>query len=66
MLTLKLNDAAVDALGLLTSFEAALPPGGLAAGLQELAARGIERRGQVLVWSDSRGGVEGAPSFSTT
>jgi hypothetical protein len=63
VLTLKMNDAAVDALGLLTSFEVARPPGGLAAGLEDVLTRGIVRRGQVLVWADSTGGADGAPSF---
>jgi hypothetical protein len=61
VLTLKMNDAAVDALGLLTSFE--MPPGGLAAGLEDLLRRGVVRRGQVLVWAGSTGDAHGAPSF---
>jgi len=63
VLSLRMNDAAVHALGLLTSYETVMPVGGLAAGLEEVAAKGIVRRGAVLVWSDSRGNADGAPSI---
>ncbi|MCP2336147.1 hypothetical protein [Actinomadura rupiterrae] len=53
MLSLKMNDAAVQTLGVLTGLERLEPPGGLATGLQEKAARGIIRHGQALTWSDS-------------
>jgi hypothetical protein len=62
MLTLKMNDAAVDALGVLTGLSMVSPPGGLAPGLRERAGRGVVRRGKVLVWADSTGGAERAPS----
>ncbi|NJC66751.1 hypothetical protein HC028_19880 [Planosporangium flavigriseum] len=58
-----MNDAAVQALGLLTVPQAAHPPGGLAPDLEAVAARGITRRGDVLVWADSVGNAEGAPSI---
>ena len=58
MLSLKINDAAIDATGLLSGLAAVGPQGGLASGLRERAARGIVRRGQVLTWASSDGGGE--------
>ncbi|WP_433419714.1 hypothetical protein ACQP1V_06180 [Microtetraspora malaysiensis] len=63
MLSLKMNDAAVQMLGVLNGLAAIEPPGGLASGLLERAERGIVRRGKVLTWATSVEGVEGAPSF---
>ena len=63
MLSLKMNDAAVGALGVLAGLGAAEPAGGLAPGLRGRAARGIVRRGEVLVWADSPGNAEGGPGF---
>ncbi|MQY06798.1 hypothetical protein [Actinomadura macrotermitis] len=57
-----MNDAAVNALGLLRGWQTAAPPGGLAAGLQKRAAEGITRRGNVLTWTSS---VGNAPSTFT-
>lgn len=56
-----MNDAAIDATGLLSGLAAVEPPGGLAPGLRERAARGIVRRGQVLTWASSDGGAETVP-----
>jgi hypothetical protein len=55
MLSLKMNDAAVGALGILTGLSALEPPGGLATGLRDLKARGIVRHGDVLTWAGSAG-----------
>ena len=63
VLTLKLNDAAAQALGMTDGLQGMAPPGGLAAGLQQRIDRGITRRGPVLTWRDSVGAAEGAPSF---
>jgi hypothetical protein len=49
VLCLRMNDAAVHALGFLSGLSGVDPPRGLAAGLQEIAAGGIQRRGKVLV-----------------
>jgi len=61
MLALKMNDAAVRALGVLDGLAAVAPPGGLAPGLRDLAARGIVRRGRVLTWPHSARDADGAP-----
>jgi hypothetical protein len=53
VLSLKLNDAAVELLGVLDGRAGLEPPGGLAPGLRERAARGIARRGEVLTWTTS-------------
>ncbi|MFD4870216.1 hypothetical protein [Streptomyces sp. NPDC058412] len=63
MLSLKMNDAAVRALGVLAGLNAVTPPGGLAPGLRGQLACGISRRGEVLTWADSVGNSDGAPSF---
>jgi hypothetical protein len=63
VLTLRLNDAAVQALGLINGLQGMAPPGGFAMGLQERIDRGIVRRGSVLTWADSVGEADGAPSF---
>ncbi|MFG2333987.1 hypothetical protein ACGFMM_30815 [Streptomyces sp. NPDC048604] len=63
MLSLKMNEAAVQALGVLTGPAAMAPPGGLAPGLRDQLASGISRRGDVLTWADSVGKAENAPSF---
>jgi hypothetical protein len=59
VLSLKMNDAAVDLLGPMTGME---PPGGLAPGLRGRADCGILRRGKVLTWADSTSRAEDAPS----
>lgn len=58
-----MNDAAVEALRLLSGLGALAPPDGLSPDLRERAARGIVRRGEVLTWADSTGGAADAPSF---
>jgi hypothetical protein len=63
VLTLKLNDAAVQALDVTNGMQGTAPPGGLSVGLQRRIDRGITRRGAVLTWADSVGATEGAPSF---
>lgn len=63
MLSLTMNEAAAEALGVSDGRAGLTPPGGLAAGLRERLAVGIERRGAVLTWADSTGGADGAPSF---
>ncbi|HZB33939.1 MAG TPA: hypothetical protein VE465_27505 [Streptosporangiaceae bacterium] len=55
-----MNDAAAAMLGVLSGSLFLQPPGGLAAGLKERAARGIVRRGNVLTWARSAGAVEPA------
>lgn len=57
-----MNDAAIEATGLLSGLAAVEPPGGLAPGLRERAAGGIVRWGQVLTWAGSDGGSETVPS----
>jgi hypothetical protein len=59
VLSLKMNDAAVELLGPLIGME---PPGGLTPGLRKRAACGIVRRGKVLTWADSTSRAEDAPS----
>lgn len=63
MLSLKMNDAAIRALGVLAGLAAVTPPGGLAPGLRDQLASGISHRGDVLTWADSVGNSDGAPSF---
>lgn len=63
VLSLKMNDAAVEALRLPIALTVLTPPGGLSPDLRERAAQGIVRRGEVLTWADSTGGAADAPSF---
>jgi hypothetical protein len=63
MLSLKMNDDAVRALGACAGPAAVTPPGGLAPGLRDRLACGISRRGEVLTWADSVCNSDGAPSF---
>jgi hypothetical protein len=63
MLTLTVNDAAAQALGVIGALPCTAPPGELTTGLQERIDRGLTRRGSVLTWADSVGGADGAPSF---
>jgi hypothetical protein len=63
VLTLKMNDAAVQTLGVTHGMQGTAPPGGLSVGLQRRIDRGITRRGAVLTWADSVGVAAGAPSF---
>lgn len=63
VLSVKMNDAAVELLGALDGLAATEPPGGLATGLRERIALGISRRGNVLTWATSVGGSDAAPSY---
>ncbi|WP_192809126.1 hypothetical protein [Actinomadura montaniterrae] len=63
MFSLRMNDAALDSLGLLRGPAAAEPPGGLAAGLRDRIRTGIARRGAVLTWADSTANAAGAPGI---
>jgi len=63
MLSIQMNDAAARLLGVHDGLLPVPPPGGLAAGLEEVLTRGIVRRERVLTWSGSTGGAAGAPSF---
>ncbi|MEV4639701.1 hypothetical protein AB0J80_20320 [Actinoplanes sp. NPDC049548] len=62
MLTLKVNDAAAQALGLSGALRCPAPAGGLATGLQQRLDRGLSRRGAVLTWADSVADAGSAPS----
>jgi hypothetical protein len=62
MLSLKMNDAAVSAVGVLAGLATAEPAGGLAPDLRDRAARGIARRGEVLMWTGSSGNAESGRS----
>ncbi|MFD9079556.1 hypothetical protein [Streptomyces erythrochromogenes] len=63
MLSLTMNDAAAEVLGVLAGQALfAPPPSGLAPGLRERLAGGITRRGEVLTWADSTGDTDDAPS----
>lgn len=63
MLSLKMNDLAMETLGL-PAGQAPLtaPAGGLAPDLRRRIARGIARRGRVLTWADSPGDADNAPA----
>lgn len=63
MLSLKMNDAAIQALGFLAGLTGATPPGGLAPGLRDQLASGIGHRGDLLTWADSASNTDSAPSF---
>ena len=63
---MKMNDAAVQSLGVLTGLGITPPPGGLAPRLRQRASGGIVRRGEVLVWADSAGSMVGASDFDLT
>jgi hypothetical protein len=63
VLTLKLNDAAVQSLGLTNGLQLKVPGDDLSVGLQRRMDRGISRRGAVLTWADSAGAAAGAPSI---
>ncbi|MFD5462873.1 hypothetical protein ACFWIQ_08580 [Kitasatospora sp. NPDC127059] len=63
MLSLTMNDAAAETLGLLAGRATLMPPGGLTPGLRSRLASGITRRGEVLTWADSTGDADNAPSF---
>jgi hypothetical protein len=63
MLTLKVNDAAAQALGVIGALGCPAASGDLTPGLQERLDRGLRRRGSVLTWADSVGAAEGAPSI---
>jgi hypothetical protein len=56
-----MNDLALEALGAPFGTAAAALDGELAAGLRPWLANGIERRGEVLVWSGSLGDAASAP-----
>jgi hypothetical protein len=62
MLTLQANDAAADALRLPDRL--AIQPGSdLTPGLKQIAAQGILRRGNVLMWSGFSGNPDTAPGI---
>ncbi|MFD6181813.1 hypothetical protein [Streptomyces goshikiensis] len=63
MLSLTMNDAAAELLGVLGGLAAGEPPGGLVPSLREHAAQGLVRRGEVLTWASSVGNAAGAPSL---
>ncbi|MCA2216315.1 hypothetical protein [Jidongwangia harbinensis] len=63
MLTLKVNDAAAQVLGMIGALRYTAAPGDLTTGLQERIDCGLRRRGSVLTWADSVGVAEGAPSI---
>ncbi|WP_143174233.1 hypothetical protein [Streptoalloteichus hindustanus] len=63
MFTVTMNDAAAEAVRVWAGFDALEPPGGLAPGLRERVARGIHRRGAVLMWADSTVDAGSASSF---
>jgi hypothetical protein len=63
MLSIQVTDAAARLLGVHGGLLPALPPGGLAAGLEGILKRGIVRRERVLTWAGSAGGAAGSPSF---
>ncbi|MFJ9691239.1 hypothetical protein [Kitasatospora sp. NPDC101183] len=60
MLTLSMNDAAVEMLGLADG-AGLMPPEGLSDGLRELLARGITRQGEVISWGSGANGALDAP-----
>jgi hypothetical protein len=62
VLTVKMNDAAVEVMRVLAGFGTLEPPGGLAPDLRERASRGIHRRGKMLTWVDSTADAENALS----
>jgi hypothetical protein len=62
MLSVTMNDLAVESLGMRAGHATLTPPDGLAPGLRQRIARGIVRRGEVLTWADSVGDADGAPS----
>ncbi|MEV0202249.1 hypothetical protein [Nonomuraea sp. NPDC050691] len=63
MLTVRMNDAAAELLGILDGPAAAEPPGGLAPGLREWLADGIVRRGEVVTWASEAESAEDAPGM---
>jgi hypothetical protein len=63
VITVKLNDAAAEAVRVLAGFDAVEPPGGLAPELRERATRGLQRRGRVLTWAGSTANADNAPAF---
>lgn len=62
MLSVKMNDLAVEALGMRAGHAVLTPPDGLAPGLRQQITQGIVRRGEVLTWADSVGDADGAPA----
>ncbi|WP_157536677.1 hypothetical protein [Kitasatospora mediocidica] len=63
MLSLRMNDAADELLGVLAGRATLTPPGGLAPGLRDRLADGITPQGSVLTWANSTGNANDAPSF---
>jgi hypothetical protein len=62
VISLMMNDAAARVLRVMDGLADVAPPGGLAPGLQERVATGIVRQGEVLVWANSTGDAQDAPS----
>jgi hypothetical protein len=63
MLSLKMNDSAMEALEVLAGQGFPAPPdGGLAPALQRRLAAGITWRSKVLTWADSTGNADSAPA----
>ncbi|MBP2348839.1 hypothetical protein [Streptomyces virginiae] len=63
MLSLTMNDAAAEVLGVPVGRALfAPPPGGLAPGLRDRLAEGIRRRGHVLAWAGSAGNAAEVPA----
>lgn len=63
VLSVKMNDAAVGALGLLQGLTMTQPQGGLAPGLWERIRQGIVRHGDVLTWATSVSNAAQAPTI---
>jgi hypothetical protein len=57
VLSVQLNDAALQSLGL----QPVTLPGGITAGLEGIIRSGIVRRGQVLAWADTPASAKDAP-----
>ncbi|NUW30316.1 hypothetical protein HTZ77_02580 [Nonomuraea sp. SMC257] len=62
VLTMRMNDAAADLLGIMNGLAVAEPPGGLSPGLRECLTDGIVRRGEVVTWESDAERAERAPA----
>jgi hypothetical protein len=54
MLSVRMNDLAAEALDVASGWPGVVPPGGLAEGLRERAARGLACHGDVLIWAGTQ------------